>query len=44
MSCCGRREEATLVAAMAGTLILVGTLMAIVLAGYSIYYLIFKLK
>jgi hypothetical protein len=29
---------------MGGTFILIGVLLAIVLAGYSIYYLIFKLK
>jgi hypothetical protein len=33
-----------MVGAMGGTFILIGVLLAIVLAGYSIYYLIFKLK
>ena len=33
-----------MIAAMGGTFILIGVLLAIVLAGYSIYYLIFKLK
>jgi hypothetical protein len=44
MACSARREETILVAAMGGTFILIGVLLAIVLAGYCIYYLIFKLK
>jgi hypothetical protein len=33
-----------MLAAMGGTFIMIGVLLAIVLAGYSIYYFFFKLK